>query len=78
MVSTTVNGIPEAVEDGQSGLLVSPHDPPALADAIERMAGDADMRTRMGGEGRRRYEERFTLERMIDRFEELYAEAAAG
>lgn len=78
VVSTTVNGIPEAVESGESGLLVGPHDPPALADAIERMAEDAQMRARMGAEGRRRYEERFTLERMIDRFEELYSEAAGG
>ncbi|MEX2195997.1 MAG: glycosyltransferase [Thermoleophilaceae bacterium] len=77
VVSTTVNGIPEAVEHEESGLLVPPSDPPALADAIERVAADADLRARMGEAGRRRYEERFTLERMIDRFEELYAEAAA-
>ena len=78
VVSTTVNGIPEAVEHEESGLLVPPGDPPALADAIERVAGDAELRARLGERGRRRYEQQFTLDRMIDRFEELYAEAAAG
>jgi glycosyltransferase involved in cell wall biosynthesis len=76
VVSTTVNGIPEAVEHEQSGLLVPPSDPAALADAIERVAADPALRARMGETGRRRYEEQFTLERMIDRFEELYSQAA--
>lgn len=78
VVSTSVNGIPEAVEHEQSGLLVPPGAPSALADAIERMATDPELRVRLGAAGRRRYEKQFTLERMIDSFEQLYAEVAAG
>jgi glycosyltransferase involved in cell wall biosynthesis len=60
LVATTAGAFPEVVEDGVSGLLVAPGDGRALAAAIERLLGDADLRARLGQEGRRRIAERFS------------------
>lgn len=51
-VSTRLSGIPELVDDGRTGLLVPPADAAALADAIERLARDPELRRRMGAAGR--------------------------
>src|SRR5262249_12527648 len=55
-------GIPEMVVHGQTGLLVPPRAPRALADALALLIGDAPLRARLGAEGRRRCEELFSLE----------------
>lgn len=52
VLATRTGGIPEAVEDAVGGLLVPPGDVPALAAAWSRLAGDADLRARMGEGGR--------------------------
>ncbi|HEX7079092.1 MAG TPA: glycosyltransferase [Candidatus Eisenbacteria bacterium] len=52
VVGTRVGGIPEAVRDGESGLLVPPRDPAALADALVSLALDPARRARMGARGR--------------------------
>lgn len=52
VVASRLSGIPELVEDGTSGLLVPPRDPVALADAIERLADDGDLRRRLGAAAR--------------------------
>jgi colanic acid/amylovoran biosynthesis glycosyltransferase len=59
VVSTRHSGIPEAVDDGCTGILVEPGDPIALADAIERLLADDVLRTRMGRDARRRVGELF-------------------
>lgn len=74
VVSTSISGIPELVDDGRSGLLVPPGDAGALADALARLAHDPDMRQRMGQEGRARIVESFELDRCVA---ELGAEIAA-
>ena len=48
VAATAVGGVPEAVLDGETGLLVSPHDPAALAQAIVALAKDPGLRQRMG------------------------------
>jgi glycosyltransferase involved in cell wall biosynthesis len=73
IVATRTGGIPEVVEDGATGLLVPPRDHVALAQAIVRMLGDAEMRTRMGDAGRVRVVERFTVERMVAETAAAYA-----
>ena len=72
VVSTNVDGIPEAVDDGVSGLLVPSRGPDALADAIDRLLGDPAMRTRMGEAGQRIVSERFGLDRMADELVNVY------
>lgn len=54
VVATNIMGVPELVEDGVSGLLVPPARPDLLADALVRLLGDPDLRTRMGRRGRER------------------------
>src|SRR5206468_3933940 len=48
IVASAVGGIPEMLVDGQSGRLVPPDDPPALAAAVVELLADADARRRMG------------------------------
>jgi glycosyltransferase involved in cell wall biosynthesis len=56
LVAADVPGCREIVRDGENGMLVPVKDAVSLADAIERLAGDADLRRRMGAESRRRVE----------------------
>lgn len=59
VVSTTSGAIPEIVDDQVDGLLVAPETAGALADAIERLLSDADLRVRLGEAARRKVESRF-------------------
>ncbi len=48
VVATDVGGVPQVIGDGEEGLLVPPGEPGLLADAVERVAGDAELRDRLG------------------------------
>jgi glycosyltransferase involved in cell wall biosynthesis len=71
VVATRVGGLREVVVDGETGMLVDPGVEP-LAKALDFLLGDPAARERMGAQGRRYVEEHFTLDRMGDRFEDLY------
>jgi glycosyltransferase involved in cell wall biosynthesis len=73
VIATRVGGIPEAIEDGVSGLLVPPRDPGALARAMEVLLEHRELARRLGRDARRRVEERFSLERMVRETEALYS-----
>ena len=77
VVATAVGGIPELVVDGVTGLLVPPHAPISLAEAIVRLLDAPDLRRQMGQAGRERVKKRFTVERMVSRTEALYGELIA-
>jgi len=81
VVASRLSGIPELVVDGETGLLVEPGNPIALADAIQRLAGDPDLRGRLGRAGRELVLAEFDLRRntaaLADRFRESI-EAPAG
>nr|HPK71098.1 glycosyltransferase [Vicinamibacterales bacterium] len=77
VVGTTAGGIPEAVEDGVTGILVPPHNAAALAAALLRLLGDEALRRRMGEAGLERVREQFSVDRMIDGILAVY-EAVAG
>lgn len=66
-LSTAVSAIPELIEDGVTGLLVPPSDPPALAAALARLIGDAGLRAVLGRAGFERVRARFTHQAGIDR-----------
>ena len=59
VVATAVGGIPDAVQDGITGLLVSPRSPADLAAAIDRLLVDEGLRRSMGNAGRERARTRF-------------------
>jgi len=72
VVATRVGGADELVEDGASGLLVPPEDSAALADAIGWLIRDGDLRESMSAAGRRRALTRFTLDRMLREYKDMY------
>ena len=66
VVSTTVAGIPELVANGETGLLVPPDDSKALANALERLVRDGNLRASFGRAARQRIENLFTIEKTIE------------
>jgi len=65
-VSTNLVGIPDLVEHEHTGLLVEAGDVDALADALERLAGDRDLRHRLAIAGRERVIDTFDLDRCLE------------
>jgi starch synthase len=78
VVASAVGGIPEVVAHGETGYLVPPGEPGALAEALSRLVADPGGRAALGAAGRRRVEERFDVERMRRRHVELYTELLAS
>ena len=72
IVATHVDGIPEVVKDGETGILVRPRDPEGLANAICTLLADSELRTQMGRAGRRRVKAKFTVEEMVHHYDELF------
>ena len=72
VVSTRSGGIPELVDDGQTGLLVDRDDSDALAGAILRLLDDKNLRESMGKAGRERVLEKFTWDKVANDLMKLY------
>ena len=65
IVSTRLAGIPELIVDDQTGMLVAPGDSTALAQALEQLLCDPELRLRFGHSGRRRIEQHFQIEQTV-------------
>ncbi len=74
-ISTPVNGVPEIIDQGRTGLLVPPDDAASLAAAIEQLLADASTRRRMGREARIQAERRFDLRTSTSRLQSLFESA---
>jgi glycosyltransferase involved in cell wall biosynthesis len=74
VVATDVGGLRDLVVDGESGLLVPPNDPGALAAAMIQLAKDPDLALAMGSAARLRYERSYTVDAMIDAYADLFDE----
>jgi glycosyltransferase involved in cell wall biosynthesis len=74
-VATRVGGTPAVVREGETGLLVPPHNEVALAQAMLRLARDPAVRERMGRQARRRFEERYTWGAMLEAYGRIYRQA---
>jgi glycosyltransferase involved in cell wall biosynthesis len=75
VVATRVSGIPELVRDGETGLLVDPDDPEALAQALARLLADGGLARRLAVAGRELVAAEFNLQRSAARMLELFREA---
>jgi len=76
VIATAVDGTPEVVVEGETGLLVPPADPPALAEAVNRLLGDPELAARMGQAGRARADG-FSEQALLDRVGSVYRQTLA-
>ncbi len=72
VVATAVGGTPDVVDDGTTGVLVEPGNPSALAEGIQRLTENPDLRHRLGRAGRAKAEKFFGVDRMGREYRELY------
>lgn len=72
VVATDVGSVREAVVDGETGLVVPPEDPKAMAEAISALMGDPERRAAMGAAARAIAEQRFTVEATVARYLDVY------
>jgi glycosyltransferase involved in cell wall biosynthesis len=78
VVATRVGGIPEVIQDGETGLLVPAGDPQALADAVSSLLADPARAAVMAARGREAVRARFSANGMVRQVERLYLELAAA
>jgi starch synthase len=78
VVASKVGGIPEVVADGETGLLVPPDDPDALAESITALTRDRDRAKAMGAAGRERAQSQFDWGKIAGQTAELYRSVVAG
>jgi glycosyltransferase involved in cell wall biosynthesis len=74
IVTTAVGENAHVVENGISGFVVPPQQPRALAETLGKLLKDASLRTSFSAAARKRFEQHFTVERMIGEHEKLYRE----
>jgi glycosyltransferase involved in cell wall biosynthesis len=74
VVASRVGGIPEAVVDGETGVLVPTGDPAALAGALRHVLGTPGFASALGAAGRARAERLFSVEAMVSAYRRLYGE----
>lgn len=77
-VATRISGIPELIEDGATGVLVPPGDPPALARALAGLIGDPGRRAALGAAGERRVRAAFAMETGIELLAQRFGLRAAA
>jgi glycosyltransferase involved in cell wall biosynthesis len=78
VVATNVGGLPEAVLPEQTGRLVPPGDPVALAQAMAHLLADAPLRRRFGQAGRERAVREFSFQQLVCRYEALFDACLGG
>ncbi len=72
VVATTIGGIPEVIEDGVTGLLIPPKEPALLAEKIQLLLDDPELRARLGRQAREHIEKQYSLDIMGERVLRLY------
>ena len=77
VVSTDVGDVRDMVAEANRSLVVARDDVPAMAAALDRLVGDAELRAEVGAANRQRCEEQFELKTCLSRYAELYEQVAA-
>ncbi len=78
VVSTTVGAINEAVQHGETGLMVPPRDPEKLAEALGSLMRNADLRARMGAAGLLYARANFGIDVMLDKMQDVFTRTIAA
>ena len=78
VIATGVGGIPEIVEDGVNGFLVPPKHPEAIAERILELNGDGGLRARLGEAARKTVLERYTADKVVSQYEEIYEKVTSA
>jgi L-malate glycosyltransferase len=78
VVACRVGGNPEAVTEGETGLLVPAGDPASMAQALGRLVNDPALRRRMGDAARRRVIDQFPLRGVIEKIQDLIQRVVDG
>jgi len=78
VVASAVGGLPEAVEDGVTGLLVQPREPAALERALRALLDDRELRERLGAAAREQAKRRFSHEAEAEALVAVYEEVASA
>ena len=76
-VATAVGGVPDTLSDGVEGIIVPPGRPDALADALEKLLSDGDLRERYGQAARERVIREFSIESLAGACKQIYETALA-
>jgi glycosyltransferase involved in cell wall biosynthesis len=78
VIATRVGGIPEIVDDGVNGFLVQSKNPEAIAERILELNADPGLRRRLGETARERILERYTAEKVVGEYLEIYEKVTRG
>jgi len=78
VVATNVGGVPQVVQDGHTGILCPPGEPFELAQSINQLILDEELRRRVAANARSLVEHSYSLRAMLSGYESLYAAAANG
>ena len=78
VVATSVGGVPSIIGNEETGLLVPPGDPEALAAGIDRLLDNPQLAAALGEQGRDRVESEYGLEAMVRATEAVYSEVLHG
>jgi glycosyltransferase involved in cell wall biosynthesis len=78
VVATHWRGIPDVVDDGVTGIVIPVHDVAALADALEKLIEDPELRSALGKNGRQKYLQEYTIDKHIGRLEEFIQSVAVA
>jgi glycosyltransferase involved in cell wall biosynthesis len=72
VVACAVGGNPEAIVEGETGFLIPPKNPAAMAEALRKLVNDPDLTKRMGTAGHARAKKEFTLNAMLTKTQDLF------
>ena len=78
VVATAAGGVPGIVKDGETGLLVEPEDPEALAEGMSRLLSDREMAVRLANAAQALVEKDYGLEPMVRATEDVYLQVLNG
>ena len=76
IVTTRVGESSHVIDDGESGLIVDSGSAENLADALQKLLEPESLRIRLGNSARSRFEENYTVDKMIRSYEEAYVQLA--